>query len=170
MKRKRLWIGVAVLVCLAGVALLITRFALPKENPRDYINKVTERVEAALGEEWLKDRETEVKPITLSDADGNTIIYYVITTKYYNEVPDTVELSDVLNGLIYPDTVEGGRACKVCDLDAMIWEKDDRSFLCWTVSPECTLAIEYSPDAVSEADIFRMAESIPASSGEGNSQ
>lgn len=168
MKRKRLWIGVAVLVCLVGVALLIARLALPKKSPLDTINKMTEKVEAALGDEWSKTQETVVKPFTYSDSEGNTIIYYVIATKYYDEVPEITGLDSVLNEVIDPDTAESSRPCKVCDLDAMIYEKDNRAYLCWTVSAECSLALEYSPDATSEADIFRMAESVPASSGKNN--
>lgn len=43
----------------------------------------------------------------------------------------------------------------------MFYEKDGRRFLCWTLSPQETCVLEYSPDAVSEADILRMAESVP---------
>ena len=39
----------------------------------------------------------------------------------------------------------------------------NRSYLCWTMSPEISSVIEYSPEAVSEESIFRMAESVPVS-------
>lgn len=171
MKRKRLRGAVAVLICLTVGVLLLVHFSQPKKKSlRDTADEITGRLEAALGDEWTKEQETTLTPFTYADSAGNTIIYYVISTKFYNEIPEIEGLDPVLNEVVNPDTADSSRSCKVGNLDAMIYEKDDRAFLCWTVSAECSLAIEYSPDAVSESDVFRMAESVPTSNGGNGTQ
>ena len=163
---KKKWRVLALAVCLVAIALLFVR--LEDREKKEPSEEFMEKFEAALGDEWTKKYETRIQPFTLADADGNTIIYYVISTTYYDEVPEMTGLDPALNEIIDPDTVDSNRICKVCDLDAMLYEKNERAFLCWTVSAECSLAIEYSPDIVSESDIFRMAESIPICNGEDN--
>lgn len=161
---KKKWRVLALAVCLVAITLLFTRL-IPVER-KDSSEELLEKIEAALGDEWTKKSETRILPFTLADADGNTIIYYVINTTYYDEVPEMTGLDPALNEIIDPDTADSSRPCKVCNLDAMLYEKNERTFLCWTVSAECSLAIEYSPAIVSESDIFRMAESIPICNGE----
>ena len=56
--------------------------------------------------------------------------------------------------------MENKRNCKVNEYDAFLCEIGDRSYLCWTLTPETTCIIEYSANAVNEADILRMAESV----------
>ena len=56
--------------------------------------------------------------------------------------------------------IENKRACEVSEDDAFRCEMGERSYLCWTISPEISCVIEYSADVNDEADIFRMAESI----------
>lgn len=169
MRKRRFWIIIAALVGLAALIFLVARVnASKKQNPYEEINRIKGNIEAALGDEWTQQVERRVTPIYYSGPNESTLIYYVITTTYYCEAPDLSELGDVFFDVIDTSTAENSRSCKVCDLDAMIYEKGDRSFLCWTVSDECSLAIEYSPEVVSEADAIRMAESVPASSGENN--
>lgn len=165
-KRKLLWGILAAVICFTAVTLLIVRLRVTET--RNPVEEALEKFEAALGDEWTKKSETRVLPFTLKDADGETIVYYVIVTTHYDDVPEMAGLDPALNEIIDPDTAESSRTCKVCDLDAILYEKDGRAFLCWTVSAECSLAIEYSPDKVSESDIFRMAESIPACHGEND--
>ena len=163
---KKKWRVLALAVCLVTITLLLTRLILVER--KDSSEELIEKIEAALGDEWTKKSETRILPFTLADADGNTIIYYVINTTYYDEVPEMEGLDLALNEIIDPDTADSSRPCKVCDLDAMLYEKGERAFLCWTVSAEYSLAIEYRPDIVNESDIFRMAESIPICNGEDN--
>ena len=49
----------------------------------------------------------------------------------------------------------------VNEYDALLCEIGDRSYLCWTLTPETTCIIEYSANTVNEFDILRMAESVP---------
>lgn len=57
----------------------------------------------------------------------------------------------------FPDEYEN---CTVGEMVGAWFEKDDRAFLCWTISPEISCVIEYSPASVTRADIFKMAESV----------
>ena len=58
------------------------------------------------------------------------------------------------------------RECKVNEYDALLCELGDRSYFCWTLSPELSCVIEYSAGLVEEASIFQMAESVSMPYGE----
>ena len=70
---------------------------------------------------------------------------------------------NAISMVIDPELIENRRGCKVNEYDALLCELGDRSYLCWTLSPEISCMIEYSKGAVEEAGIFRMAESVPVS-------
>ena len=71
--------------------------------------------------------------------------------------------TDAIGMVIDFTQIQNRRDCKVNAYDAFQCEIDDRSYLCWTISPEISCVIEYSADVNDEADIFRMAESVQAS-------
>ena len=118
-------------------------------------------------EDVRKQTVTEVYDLVYSDDEGNVIIYYVCVTTYYQTDPnDQAGLNtDTIAAIINPDEAESCRECFVSDLPAAIYEKDDRAYLCWTIIPELSCVIEYDPTIENEADIFRMAESVPANAG-----
>ena len=70
---------------------------------------------------------------------------------------------DAIGMVIDPELIENKQECKVNEYDAFLYELGDRSYLCWTLSPEISCVIEYSPEAISEDSIFQMAESVPVS-------
>lgn len=51
-------------------------------------------------------------------------------------------------------------------MDGLWGELEDRTYLCWTISPKHSCVIEYSTGAVAEKDILRMAESVGENSAE----
>ena len=156
-----LMIGATCLLVIVGGVWMAQRTSLNTDTPREILG----RIEGALGDEWNKISETEVIPFTLTftDEGDDTLIYYVCKTTYYSEeIPEIDGLSPVLNEVIAPETAEQSRPCQVSGLDAMLYEKGERGFLCWTISPQYSLAIEYTLDSIPEEDIFRMAKSIPA--------
>jgi len=59
------------------------------------------------------------------------------------------------------DTLENRRDCEVNGLEAVIGELDGLTYLCWTISPTYSCVLEYTAGSIPEADIFRMAESVP---------
>lgn len=159
--KNRTWI-VVVLVALATVI-----FAANRPTSEDEILDMLNRVEGELGEEWKKQTVTEVSDLVYSDDEGNTIIYYVCVTTYYEADPDEQNglNTDAIAAVINPDEAESCRECTIGDLPAAIYRKDGRAYLRWTIIPEVSCVIEYDPAVENEADIFRMAESVPANAG-----
>lgn len=58
------------------------------------------------------------------------------------------------------DTLENSRECNINGLPAIMGEAKGRMYLCWTLDPENSCVIEYTAGAVSEEDLFHMAESV----------
>ena len=48
---------------------------------------------------------------------------------------------------------------KIKNWDAALYEFDEHSYLCWTDTPEISYVLEYSPEAVPDEEIVKMAES-----------
>lgn len=109
---------------------------------------------------------SKVTPFTYTDSEGNTIVYYCIQTAYLeNESGGYTGLDmNAIGMVIDVDQIESRRECMVNEYDAFRCKIDNRSFLCWTLSPETSCVIEYDADAVEEADVFRMAVSVSQSS------
>ena len=107
----------------------------------------------------------KVTPFPYTDSEGNAIVYYCIQTVYLeNESGDNTGLDmNAIGMVVDPGQMENDRECKVNEYDALLCELGDRSYLCWTLSPETSCVIEYSKGSVDEADILLMAESVPVS-------
>ncbi len=167
--KKRTWLIVAticILLILAGVITLANR-----PTPEDEIMNMLNRVENALGEEWKKQTVTKVSDLVYSDKEGNTIVYHVCTTTYYEAgAVEQIGLNtDAISAVISPDEAEGCRECTVSGLPAVIYQKDGRAYLCWTIIPELSCVIEYDPTVENEEDMLHMAESVPANQGKTGS-
>lgn len=161
MKKKTLLIiaTICILLVLAG-AIAFSNRPTPQDEMLDMLN----RVENALGEEWKKQTVTKVSDLVYSDDKGNTIIYHVCTTTYYeaDSAKQTGLNTDAISAVISPDEAESYRECTVSSHPAVIYQKDGRAYLCWTIIPELSCVIEYDPAVENEGDILRMAESVPA--------
>ena len=160
--KKKIWIiitTVCILLVLAGAIVLANR-----PTPQDEMMDMLNRVENALGDEWKKQTITKVSDLVYSDDEGNTIVYHVCTTTYYET--DTTQQSglntEAISAVVSPDEAESYRECTVSGLPAAIYQKDGRAYLCWTIIPELSCVIEYDPAVESEEDMLRMAESVPA--------
>ena len=150
----------AIIVLVIGTAFVLTNRTEPQDKMEDMLN----RVEDALGDEWKKQTVTEVSDLVYSDDEGNTIIYYVCVTTYYEaDAHNQSGLNiEAISAVIKPEEAESSRECTVSDLPAAIYQKDGRAYLCWTIMHELSCVIEYDPAIESEANMFRMAESVPA--------
>lgn len=151
--------------CLSAAALalaVLVRGARKPSPVEDALQRVA-RIEAALDDSWERQSTTVASPAVYRDAAGNTLVYYLCRTVYHAADPADVAGLNLaaLQSVLDPDAADSSRSCSVNGLDAMLYEKGGRRFLCWTLSPEYTCVLEYSPDAVTEADIFKMAESVP---------
>lgn len=158
------WFIIAVIVVL--LVLTVSIISTNRYTPQDEMQDILNRMEDALGEEWKKQTMTEVFDHVYANDEGNTIIYYVCITTYYNADPNYPSglNADAISAVINPDEAESSRECTVSDLPAAIYQKGSRAYLCWTIMPELSCVLEYDPAVESEADIFRMAESVPANS------
>ena len=160
--QKKTWLIVAAICVLLVLAGATTFINCPTQE--DEMMDMLNRVENALGDEWKKQTITKVSDLVYSDNDGNTIIYYVCTIRYYeaNSVKQSGINTDAISTVISPDKAESYRECTVSGLPAAIYQKDGRAYLCWTIIPELSCVIEYDPAVESEEDMLRMAESVPA--------
>ena len=164
MKKKTCFIIAA--GCILLVIAIVILFA-NRPTPQDEMMNMLNRVENALGDEWKKQTVTKVSDLVYSDDEGNTIVYHVCTTTYYeaDSAKQTRLNTDAISAVISPDEVENCRECTVSGLPAAIYQKDGRAYLCWTIIPELSCVIEYDPAVESEEDMLRMAESVPANQG-----
>lgn len=168
MKRKVLWvvaIGALVLVLIMGVARYI-EVRNRQTDPNWQIANEIYRVENTLkevDEDYECQSVSKVTPFTYTDSEGNTIVYYCCQTAYLsNESGAHTGLDMNAIGLVIDvSQIENRRECTVNEYDAFLCEIGDRSYLCWTLSPETSCVIEYNADAVQGSDIVRMAESVP---------
>ena len=171
MKRKVLWvvlIGILILVFIIGVARYIEVHTRQTDLNWQIANEIY-KVENALkemDEGYECQSVSKVTPFTYIDSEGNTIVYYCCQTAYLSsESGEYAGLNmDAIGLVIDTDKIENARECMVNEYDAFLCEIGDRSYLCWTLSPEISCVIEYSADLVEETDIFRMAENVPNSS------
>lgn len=160
-KRKVLIVGVFLLALL----VVTTLFAKNKWNNNALSDpkKVIQRVENALGEDFKKQTMTEIAA-TLVYSDGNennNINYHVLKTTYYEADPnDVTGLNvDALNILFSPDTAISCEEMKIQEWDAALYKTTEQCYLCWTYSPEVSYVLEYNPNAVSDEEIIKMAQS-----------
>ena len=166
--KKKIWLIIATICMLLVlvVAIVLANCPTPQDKMMDMLN----RVENALGDEWKKQTVTKVSDLVYSDDKGNTIVYHVCTTTYYET--DTSQQSglntEAISAVISPNEAEKYRECTVSGLPAAIYQKDGRAYLCWTIIPELSCVIEYDPAVESKEDMLHMAESVPANRGKTN--
>ena len=167
MRKRILWIAgisVVALVLIVGIVRYIE--VQKRENdPNWRITKEIYKVENALkevDEDYECQSVAKVTPFPYTDSEGNTIVYYCIQTAYLeNESGDDTGLDmNAIGMVIDPELIGNKLECRVNEYDAFLCELGDRSYLCWTLSPELSCVIEYSAGAISEESLFRMAESV----------
>ncbi|MBQ3256253.1 MAG: hypothetical protein IKI93_18990 [Clostridia bacterium] len=111
---------------------------------------------------------TEVTKISYEIEGGGDIQYYYCKTSYFDEIPELTSVNlQSIRGVIDPDTAENSRNTKVLDYDAIIYTLEGREYLCWSLSPEDSCVLEYTPGTISEDDLWMMAESVQNSNVTG---
>lgn len=167
MKKKLLWCA-GIIVLIAFVVLGICHYTAVRNRQSDPNWKLAEQiynVENALkevDEDYECKSISKVTPYTYADSAGNTIVYYCCQTTYVSDESGeyTGLNTDAMGMVIDFAQIKNRQECKVNEYDAFQCEIDDRTYLCWTISPEISCVIEYSAESITEADIFRMAESV----------
>ena len=168
MRKRKIAVIVSICVVLVLTGAMLFRYIRKNSIPNDPELEVAVKlfnVENALkeiDEGWHMNALSKVTPYTYADPDGNTIVYYCCQTVYVgDEIPEMDGLDTTALGLVIDFTaIENRRPCEVNGLGAFQCEMDGRTYLCWTLSPEVSCVIEYSPDVTEESDVFRIAESV----------
>ncbi len=168
MKKELLWIVGILVVTLVLIVGTLRYIEVQKRetDPNWQIAKEIYKVENALKEmdaDYKCQSVAKVTPFPYTDSEGNTIVYYCIQTAYLeNESGGYTGLDMNAIGLVIDaDQIQKKRECKVNEYDAFLCALGDRSYLCWTLSPEVSCVIEYRAESINESIIVRMAESVP---------
>lgn len=159
------------LLCTVLVLLMaidIIGYTLRQNHGTDPYLQIAEtiyRIENALkevDEEYRCNSFSKVTPFSYTDSEGNMIVYYCCQTKYIeNESGRYTGLNlDAIELVVDYDIMENKRECRVNQYDAFYGEIEDKSYLCWTLSPETSCVIEYDAEKIAYEDILHMAESI----------
>lgn len=155
-------------ILLAAIIAILTGFTIcvlmqdkePENNP----SEILEQVGNALGDEYKKQTVSEVvAKLTYTQEDGSDpIYYYFVKTTYYEA--DPAEVTGLNEGafctLFNPDDAETTEIMMVQDWNGCLYTLPEKSFLCWTVSPEISYIMEYNPDTIADNVIIKMAESV----------
>ena len=164
MKKSRI---PAFLLVAAGV--LLSMFSCKdemseREQAKADILENVRRVEAVMQKEDPDFKAlgyTEVTQVSYAQTNGHDIQYYYCGTTYFDEIPELTGVHlDAIKSVVDPALAENSRDTKVLDYDAIIYALDGREYLCWSISPEDSCVLEYTPGTVSEADLLMMAESV----------
>lgn len=167
MKRKLLWCA-GIIILVVVIILGFCRYIESRHCQTDPNWKLAEHIynmENALkevDEDYECKSISKVTPYAYADSVGNTITYYCCQTIYISdEYGEDIGLNtDAIGMVIDFAQIENKRQCTVNEHNAFQCVIKERSYLCWTISPEISCVIEYSADTSDEADIFRMAESV----------
>lgn len=157
-KKKLLGIAGAITIC----AVLLFLAVNGKQVQADPREKMIERLENALGDEYKKQSMTELAAtLQYGDDEGNTVNYYILKTTYYEADPTNVTGLNTcaISLIVDTQTAERQLEMKIQDWDAAIYRTDALSYLCWTYSPEVSYILEYNADAIPDEEIIKMAES-----------
>lgn len=166
MRNQHFWKVIGILNLLGAALLLVPHFpqeaAEVPEDPYAMLEKMDRAARETFGEDCEMVSQSVITPYHYDDGQGGIITYSLCRTFYLtDEVPALEGLSPVLDEVIDPAAATERRACRVGDFPAMLYKTDGVSYLCWTVSAEYSMALAYNPAHVTEADMIKMAESVP---------
>ena len=172
--KKKIIVGLAVCAALIIVitgAVYGVKIYQREQASNWQLAKKLYNVESALqeiDESWELQSLTQVTPYCYQNPDGDTITYYCCITTYVDdEAAESFGLNQTaLEQVVDMDALENCRVCEVNDSAAVMGELDGQAYLCWTISPTYSCVLEYTAGSISEADIFRMAESVGDKSAE----
>ena len=133
-------------------------------DTRNEIQAMAENIEEAIGEEWEKQRVTEVTDYILTNAQGDTLVFYFCETTYYTADPALVTGLDTaaLTAVFSPEDLILYKEWVIKRHPAAIYQGPERSYLCWTSSPEATGIMEFSTGAITDEEAYKIVESVYA--------
>lgn len=164
-KKKILLIVLAIVVVAAGVIFAIISQKEKEMNPEEFLERFEQAAEEVLGEDIQQVSQTElVATLTYGhETDKDNNIYYRILKTTYGEAGDPSSVTglntDALNVLFPVDMMDSCKEMMIQDWHGALYKKDDTAYLCWTVDPEVSYVLEYTPSKMSDSEIIKMAES-----------
>lgn len=164
--RKKLTIVLIAVFLILGVLFATGVFAKENEvTPSEMAERIENAIKDVLGDDVKKQTETVVVgTLKYSDKEGNEINYHILKTTYYEADPNEVKglNVDALVVLFNPDSANSCKEMKIKNWDAVLYEFDELSYLCWTDTPEASYVLEYNPNVIPDEEIIKMAESAEA--------
>ncbi len=166
--KKKLLICAGIVVLVALILMGILRCVEVQQRQTDPNWQIAQQIYKVgnalkeVDEDYECQSISKVTPFTYTDSEGNTIVFYCCQTSYVSDESGeyTGPNTDAIGMVIDFAKIKNRRECKVNAYDAFQCEMGERSYLCWTISPEISCVIEYSADVNDEADVFCMAESV----------
>ncbi len=166
MKRKKTFFIVLVIAVVAVGAIFALTSQKEKEmNPEEFLERFEKAAEEVLGEDIQQVSKTElVATLTYGhETDKDNNIYYRILKTTYGEAGDPSSVTglntDALNVLFPVDMMDSCDEMMIQDWHGALYKKDDTAYLCWTVDPEVSYVLEYTPSKMADSEILKMAES-----------
>ena len=162
-KKKILLIVFAVIIVAVGIVTAVVPQKEKEMDPEEFLERFEQAAEEVLGEDIQQISKTElVATLTFGHETDNKIYYRILKTTY-GEAGDPSSVTglntDALNVLFPVDMMDSCEEMMIQDWHGALYKKDDTAFLCWTVDPEVSYVLEYTPSKMPDSEIIKMAES-----------
>ena len=164
-KKKILLIAVALVIVAVGIIAAVISQKEKEMDPEELLERFEKAAEEVLGEDVQQVSKTElVATLTYGhETDKDNNIYYRILKTTYGEAGDPSSVTglntDALNVLFPVDMMDSCEEMMIQNWHGALYKKDDTAYLCWTVDPEVSYVLEYTPSKMSDSEIIKMAES-----------
>ena len=164
-RKKTFFIVLVIAVVAVGAIFDLTSQKEKEMNPEEFPERFEKATEEVLGEDIQQVSKTElVATLTYGhETDKDNNIYYRILKTTYGEAGDPSSVTglntDALNVLFPVDMMDSCEEMMIQEWHGALYKKDDTAYLCWTVDPEVSYVLEYTPSKMPDSEIIKMAES-----------
>lgn len=162
-KKKILLIVFAIIIVAVGIVTAVVPQKEKEMDPEEFPERFEQAAEEILGEDIQQISKTELVATLTFGHETDNKIYYIILKTTYGEAGDPSSVTglntDALNVLFPVDMMDSCEEMMIQDWHGALYKKDDTAFLCWTVDPEVSYVLEYTPSKMLDSEIIKMAES-----------
>lgn len=162
-KKKILLIVFAIIIVAVGIVTAVVPQKEKEMDPEEFPKRFEQAAEEILGEDIQQISKTELVATLTFGHETDNKIYYIILKTTYGEAGDPSSVTglntDALNVLFPVDMMDSCEEMMIQDWHGALYKKDDTAFLCWTVDPEVSYVLEYTPSKMPDSEIIKMAES-----------
>ena len=164
-KKKQIAILFAVIIVVAvGIIIAATLHQKKEMDFDEFADRFEKSAEEVLGEDVKKASKTELAAtLTYGDQNDkdNNIYYRILKTTFYEGDPEEITgLHTEALGVLFPvDYMDSCEEMMIQDWHGALYKKDDTAYLCWTVDPEVSYVLEYTPSKMPDSEVLKMAES-----------